>query len=76
MLHKTSRPGKPTTTMKFRDGMWQLRDGVSVDYAEEVHQIKQTERGISLLCPTRKILNRGDTLNRSILTIVRSHIWG
>ncbi|KAL8363687.1 hypothetical protein RB601_009449 [Gaeumannomyces tritici] len=55
--------------MKFRDGMWQLRDGVSVDYAEEVHQIKQTERGIRLLCPTCKIMNRGDTLNRSILTI-------
>lgn len=58
--------------MKFRDGMWQLRDGISVDYAEDVHQIKQTGHGISLLCPTRKILNRGDTLNRSVLTIVGS----
>lgn len=56
--------------MKFRDGMWQSGHDMALEYAEEVHQIRQTEKGMRLLCPTRKIMGRGDTLNRSVLTIV------
>ncbi|KAH8840780.1 hypothetical protein MCOR02_005935 [Pyricularia oryzae] len=55
--------------MKFRDGMWQSGHDMALEYAEEVHQIRQTEKGMRLLCPTRKIMGRGDTLNRSVLTI-------
>lgn len=56
--------------MKFRDGMWLTAEGVRVEYAEEVYSIKKTGRGLSLLCPTKKIKSRGDTLNLSTLTIV------
>lgn len=56
--------------MKFRDGMWLTAEGVRVEYAEEVYNIKKTDRGLSLLCPTKKIKSRGDTLNLSTLTIV------
>jgi alpha-D-xyloside xylohydrolase len=56
--------------MKFRDGMWLTAEGVRVEYAEEVYNIKKTGRGLSLLCPTKKIQSRGDTLNLSTLTIV------
>ncbi|KAI1434777.1 glycoside hydrolase family 31 protein [Xylaria sp. CBS 124048] len=55
--------------MKFRDGMWLTAEGMWVEYAEEVYSITQTEKGLSLLCPTRKILGKGDTLNRSTLTM-------
>ncbi|KAI1633265.1 glycoside hydrolase family 31 protein [Biscogniauxia mediterranea] len=55
--------------MKFRDGMWLTAEGMRVEYAEDVHDITQTEKGLSLLCPTRKIQRRGDTLNLSTLTI-------
>ncbi|CAJ2505450.1 Uu.00g128440.m01.CDS01 [Anthostomella pinea] len=55
--------------MKFRDGMWLTAEGVQVEYAEEVYDIAETEKGLSLLCPTRKIFSRGDTLNRSTLTV-------
>ncbi|KAI1155660.1 glycoside hydrolase family 31 protein [Nemania diffusa] len=55
--------------MKFRDGMWLTAEGMRVEYAEDVYNITQTEKGLSLLCPTRKIFNRGDTLNQSTLTI-------
>ncbi|KAJ2993784.1 hypothetical protein NUW58_g1740 [Xylaria curta] len=55
--------------MKFRDGMWLTAEGMSVEYAEDVYTVTQTEKGLSLLCPTRKIFSRGDTLNRSTLTI-------
>lgn len=57
--------------MKFRDGMWLTAEGVRVEYAEEVYNIKKTDQGLSLLCPTKKIKSRGDTLNLSTLTIVR-----
>ncbi len=56
--------------MKFRDGMWLTAEGMRVEYAEDVYNITQTEKGLSLLCPTRKIFRRGDTLNQSTLTIV------
>lgn len=59
--------------MKFRDGMWLTAEGVRVEYAEEVYNIKKTDRGLSLLCPTKKIRSRGDTLNLSTLTIVCLH---
>ncbi|KAH8666410.1 family 31 glycoside hydrolase [Xylariales sp. PMI_506] len=55
--------------MKFRDGMWLVAEGLQVEYAEEVYDTKPKGNGLSLLCPTRKILSRGDTLNRSTLTI-------
>lgn len=56
--------------MKFRDGMWLTAEGMGVSYAEEVYNIKKTSRGLSLLCPTRKIRSRGDSLNLPTLTIV------
>lgn len=56
--------------MKFRDGMWLTAEGMRVEYAEDVYNITQTEKGLSLLCPTRKVNRRGDTLNLSTLTIV------
>ncbi|KAL7276259.1 hypothetical protein RUND412_000766 [Rhizina undulata] len=56
--------------MKFRDGMWLVKEGVRVEYAEDVHKITPTaDGGISLLCPTRHIRSRGDTLNLSTLKI-------
>ena len=56
--------------MKFRDGMWLTAEGRRVEYAEDVYNITQTEKGVSLLCPNRKIFSRGDTLNQSTITIV------
>ncbi|KAK0627443.1 glycoside hydrolase family 31 protein [Immersiella caudata] len=57
--------------MKFRDGQWLAAEGVHAEYAEEVYRISSTSsgKGISLLCPTKKIRSRGDTLNLSTLTI-------
>ncbi|KAI0888473.1 glycoside hydrolase family 31 protein [Annulohypoxylon maeteangense] len=55
--------------MKFRDGMWAVAEGVRVEYAEEVYDITETDKGLSLLCPSKKIRGRGDTLNCSTLTI-------
>lgn len=56
--------------MKFRDGMWMVAEGLSVEYAEQVYDVKKIERGLSLLCPTRRVVTRGDTLNLSTITLV------
>lgn len=55
--------------MKFTDGYWLLRDGVSALYAQEAHQIELTRHGIEVLAPTKVIQGRGDTLNRPALTV-------
>jgi alpha-D-xyloside xylohydrolase len=49
-----------------------VAEGVRIEYAEEVYRITPTPsgKGISLLCPTRKVMTRGDTLNLSTLSIV------
>ncbi|KAI0010358.1 glycoside hydrolase family 31 protein [Xylariaceae sp. FL0662B] len=63
--------------MKFRDGMWLVAEGMRVEYAEDVHNITQTEKGLSLLCPTKKVMRRGDTLNLSTLNIdIEAHSDG
>ncbi|KAF2732769.1 hypothetical protein EJ04DRAFT_496485 [Polyplosphaeria fusca] len=65
--------------MKFRDGMWLVADDKSVSYAEEVYAITPREdgRALSLLCPTRKIFSRGDTLNLATVEIeIESHFDG
>lgn len=58
--------------MKFRDGMWLVDERMRVEYAEDVYTITQKKNGLSLLCPTRHIRSRGDTLNLSTLNIVSS----
>jgi alpha-D-xyloside xylohydrolase len=57
--------------MKFRDGMWLTNENFTVQYAEEVYSVtpREDQKGVSLLCPTRKIFSRGDTLNLSTLSI-------
>ncbi|KAH7128543.1 glycosyl hydrolases family 31-domain-containing protein [Dendryphion nanum] len=57
--------------MKFRDGMWLTSDQHTVQYAEEVYTVTPREDGkaVTLLCPTKKIFSRGDTLNLATLSI-------
>uniref|UniRef100_L2GAH3 alpha-D-xyloside xylohydrolase n=1 Tax=Colletotrichum fructicola (strain Nara gc5) TaxID=1213859 RepID=L2GAH3_COLFN len=46
-------------------------EGTTTEYAEEVYYTTEIEdgKGLSLLCPTRKIKSRGHTLNASTVTI-------
>lgn len=61
-----------TAIMKFRDGMWLPAEGIRSEYAEQVYSVTEREDGkaLSLLCPTRKIRARSDSLNLSTLSIV------
>ncbi|OAL02999.1 alpha-xylosidase [Phaeosphaeriaceae sp. SRC1lsM3a] len=57
--------------MKFRDGMWLVSQDHSVQYAEEIYTVtpREDNNAVTLLCPTRKIFSRGDTLNLATLSI-------
>ncbi|EKD16795.1 uncharacterized protein L3040_006297 [Drepanopeziza brunnea f. sp. 'multigermtubi'] len=57
--------------MRFRDGMWLVAEDKKPIYAEEVHSIQEHPAGnaLSLLCPTRKVLQRADSLNLPTLTV-------
>ncbi|MCI1017533.1 alpha-xylosidase [Microbacterium sp. C5A9] len=63
--------------MKFTDGFWQLRPGVTALYAQEAYDIDETDdtpdgAGIVITAPTMAIAKRGDTLNRPVLTTTLS----
>ncbi len=49
--------------MKFTDGYWQLRPGVSVLRPGGVDSVEPDERGFTVFAPTGQITGRGDTLN-------------
>lgn len=52
--------------------MWLVKEGVRIEYAEDVHKVTEGPKGdsLSLLCPTRHIRSRGDTLNLPTLSLV------
>ena len=64
--------------MKFTDGFWQLRPGVTALYAQEAYDIWQTDaarrrcRDLVVTAPTAVIAKRGDVLNRPTLTVTLS----
>jgi alpha-D-xyloside xylohydrolase len=55
--------------MKFTDGYWQIREGVTPYYPAQVHGIKVEAESLTVFAPTRKINGRGDTLNCPVLTV-------
>ncbi len=55
--------------MKFTDGFWLKRKGVSIFSPAEVRDYSINEKSIVLYAPVTKITNRGQTLQGPLLTI-------
>ena len=57
--------------MHLRDGMWLPAEGFRTEYAEDVYEITPNEdqQALNLLCPTKHIRSRGDTLNQPTLSV-------
>lgn len=55
--------------MKFTDGYWHLRPGVTPHFAEEVHEVKLEPDALTVYAVTKKLKSRGDTLNQALLTV-------
>jgi len=58
--------------MKFTDGQWLLRPGVTAHYAAEAHTVSAEHEKLVIHAPTRVIRHRGDTLQGPLLTITLS----
>ncbi|MFI9318297.1 alpha-xylosidase [Kitasatospora aureofaciens] len=55
--------------MKFTDGYWLMRPGVTARYATEVADVRTGEDRMTLYAPVRHVRGRGDTLNSPLLTV-------
>lgn len=51
--------------------MWLVSEDKTVQYAEDIYTVttRDDQKAVTLLCPTRKIHSRGDTLNLSTISI-------
>ncbi|MFE9404181.1 alpha-xylosidase [Streptomyces sp. NPDC006530] len=55
--------------MKFTDGYWLMRPGVTAHYATEVADVRADEDRMILYAPVKHVRGRGDTLNSALLTV-------
>ena len=58
--------------MKFTDGFWQVRPGVTPLYAHEAYDIIDGDGQLVVTAPTGAIFSRGATLNRPTITVTLS----
>ena len=55
--------------MKFSEGFWSLKKGVSLYSPAEARDITVSGRKLKVVAPTKNINHRGDTLNLAQITI-------
>ena len=55
--------------MKFTDGFWQVRPGVTPLYAQEAYDIEPHDDALVITAPTKRIESRGTTLNTATITV-------
>ncbi|MBC8610531.1 alpha-xylosidase [Massilimaliae timonensis] len=55
--------------MKFLNGMWCVKDGVTILKAKQTYEVFATENGVQITVPTTVIRDRGQTLNLPVLTV-------
>jgi alpha-D-xyloside xylohydrolase len=63
--------------MRFTDGFWLLRPGVTAHYGREAYDLERSDDALVVTAPTKVIATRGDTLNLPVLTVtVAPHLPG
>jgi alpha-D-xyloside xylohydrolase len=55
--------------VKFTDGFWQTRPGVTPLYAQEVYDIVAGQSSLTVTAPAKVIVGRADTLNSATFTV-------
>ncbi|MET9871914.1 alpha-xylosidase, partial [Streptomyces sp. NPDC006386] len=55
--------------MKFTDGYWLLREGVTAAYPAEVLDVVESDGTLEMHAPTRPIRSRGDLMTGPVLTV-------
>jgi len=57
------------TSMKFTDGYWHMRAGVTPHFAVQAHDVEIEPDGLTVYSATKRLNTRGDTLNLPLLTV-------
>ena len=55
--------------MKFSDGYWEMRAGMTPHYAAQVHEVEVEEDTLTVFAPVGKLRERGHTVNQPLLTV-------
>ncbi|MDR1868113.1 MAG: alpha-xylosidase [Treponema sp.] len=55
--------------MRFTNGYWLIRDGIEAHFAQHAYEVEQQDNALIVFAPDRLVQNRGDTLNRPLLTV-------
>lgn len=55
--------------MKFTNGYWLMRQGVTPYYAVELHEVQPAAEALTVYACTKKLKGRGDTLDQPLLTV-------
>ena len=55
--------------MKFNDGYWLLRQGVTAAYAKQAFAVETSESEVSIAVLTRPVEHRGSHLNTPTITV-------
>ena len=55
--------------MKFTDGYWQMREGVTPHYAGQVHEVECENDSLTVYAPTGTLSRRSDSVNLPLLTL-------
>jgi alpha-D-xyloside xylohydrolase len=58
--------------VKFTDGFWAIRPGVTALYAREAYDITAEDGRIVVTAPTKPVRTRGNVLNQAVLTVTLS----
>jgi alpha-D-xyloside xylohydrolase len=55
--------------MKFTDGYWMYREGVTPHFPVHVHDVEVGPESLTVYGATKRLNHRGDTLNLGLLTV-------
>jgi alpha-D-xyloside xylohydrolase len=55
--------------VKFTDGYWQMRAGLTAHFPEQVYEVDVEPDGLTVYAPTRRLTHRGDTLNTPMVSV-------
>ena len=58
--------------MKFTDGKWLLKEGITIQSPLEVHDVEIENNMVTIYAPGRHIRHRGDTLDGALFRITLS----
>jgi alpha-D-xyloside xylohydrolase len=55
--------------MKFRNGYWKMRPGLTAHEAVQVYDVEADEEALTVFAPTNRVTGRGDTINEPVMTV-------